>query len=773
MQFLPKHLEWDQIISSITAYCHFDNAKEILRQKFPALDARQIEGQLDILSEVIELLQTELLSVIKEKFTLLPTDLPLNKLSEKLNRGGVLEIGEINSLLLASECFKDVRPKLGPLLFQQLNPAELSVPQPIGREISFFRKFVSKEGEADYKRHPVIGPLLESQIKIEQEILTQISQLINSGAFKGKLQYEEYDIVYDHYVLPVKSDSYSKNLGRIIARSDSGMTLLVEPFSVRELCLKRSEIKADVENEIYRLCREICDRISPCFDFFIFLQSFFIELDIVAAKGVFCWEKKLARPNIVTEPSFRLDKFFHPLVSNCIPNDISIAANKAGIIISGPNTGGKTVALKAMALANFFIHFGLFVPASFAEIFPFKGIFYFGNDNQDIEEGLSSFSSEVTQYLELVEGLQESNAIFIDEIFNTTSSEEASALALGFIDVLSTNNKNIVLLSTHHNSLKTTMAKNDRFLSGHVGFNFESNKPTYKLIVGSAGSSLALNIFENLKRNSPAHNKILEVARANLDESYLNYEHMISQLQEREGQVEQLIEENSSLNRELSNKLAAHKLNFKKKLDDEIQIYRTKFNKLLDQMEKLRIEQKSTSRSKKIIEEGHKLKREFEQDLPQQKESPLFQATTQIKEGEYYYHRVLQKRVKVISLDHKKGTAIVGVNQFKTNSNLKDLGLLHEGAPKAKQSIPGQIPQIEKSLEVDCRGMKLEEFIQEVEEICYAVEMENIPFCEIIHGHGNGVLKGWLRKFLKNQKNIEFQIPDGNDGATKILKKVN
>jgi DNA mismatch repair protein MutS2 len=196
---------------------------------------------------------------------------------------------------------------------------------------------------------------------------------------------------------------------------------------------------------------------------------------------------------------------------------------------------------------------GLFVPSNFAEINPVSGLFYFSNDHQDLKEGLSSFASESLYYLNLLTELAPNNLIIIDEIFNSTSSEEASSLALALFEEIKKRSNSKILVSTHHQMLKTLMHSRIDYLSAHVGFDFDRNLPTYKLLSGEPGSSLAFKIFDKLSHDYNILNHISEKASQYLDQKQLTYESLLQDLSAKKIELDKLLSQNREYNQELKN----------------------------------------------------------------------------------------------------------------------------------------------------------------------------------------------------------------------------
>ncbi|MFW5871923.1 MAG: MutS-related protein, partial [bacterium] len=481
----------------------------------------------------------------------LPNDEDLEVLLSHLDKGGQLSIEELNFVAILIENGSDLfklfnnSPQLECFRFSDNFFKDL-----FKRFLLPFRRLVDTDGNIDYSRHSTLGPLYNEVISLEGRLRDYLNTLANNSSLSNKLQFKGHDIINDYYVLAIKSDSYHSSIGRIRARSETGQTLYVEPHGAKELSRQRIELLARIDAEISRIGREFAKSLKEAVPQLKILWQFICEIDIQNAKARYIREKQLTKPTFSDNSNWEMIDFFHPLIPNPIVNSIKLT-NHDGLIISGPNTGGKTVALKALALSQLFIHYGLFTPCTHAKLPIYTSLFYLGNDQQAIDKGLSSFSSEVINYHYVLENLTNSNLIIIDEIFNSTSSEEASALALGLFEEIHRRSNATILVSTHHQMLKTIMHKNKNYLSAHVGFDLEAQLPTFKLHLDTPGSSLALTIFKRLCKDLFNVDKILTKAQNTLDTRTLTYEKLLQELSQKESKLDKLISENAQLQKEL------------------------------------------------------------------------------------------------------------------------------------------------------------------------------------------------------------------------------
>ncbi len=712
--------------------------------------------------------------------TLLPLQTFLLKFNKNLNldhiinyfqKGSFLNLTEINELVLTFEFF---------LLSQSYQdfPHSYSFTSNELRQLTHYiktqiRSFMSEDLQIDYLKHPKLEKIYRKIVSIEGQIRSQLNLLQNSSHFSNILQFKGLDIINGRYILSIKSDSFNLNLGHVIGKSESGSTLYVEPNEVHQL---NTELKYQNELLADQLINIGFEISSDLLKYHLIFKST-IELvhfvDEFITRANFAEKLKLNRPILTNEHKLEILNFFHPLIKNCTKNSLVLQKEKTGLIISGPNTGGKTVVLKSITIVMEFAKMGFFVPASHAEFKIFDNIYFFSSDYQNLESGLSSFSGEISSYFNSFQN-NGSSLIVVDEIFKSTSSEEASALAIAFLHHWSKNKNNKILLSTHHQMLKTYLHTDENYLSSHMSFDLISNKPTYHLVIGSPGNSYALKILNNLNYDSEIKNEIIKIASNIMDHKQINYESLLQQVSEKAEKLEKLINENSDLNKQLKNQKSAQEGLWKLKLNQLIEEYHKKFQKIIDEYQE-KFENSDNLNKKKIDIIKHDSLKELNSYLPNKGNSETFQdypfeKPKEINIGQYYYYPQLKKDVLVNSVDLLKNEAQVSIGNFKLKCPTRDLYLSKNSKPSHKVIV-----HIEKSkpspLEIDCRGMRLDTFQHTVENAISDLGIDLIPFVTIIHGHGDGVLKKWLREYIKLNDGFKIDEDDsGNDGQTRIMK---
>lgn len=763
--------------------CHFNTTQDsVLHFKESKSEIEEILYKTEIFNEYSY--EADFRILINDIFDL-SSNLDLKTYSTKIQKDSALEITELNQICCSFELiFEHLKVLFNYQFLTQESKDELfNIKRKlINNYIKPFRLFVEKDGTIDLSRHPLLKPLFQKQSQIESKIRSILNEKLTHQNFSEKIQFNTIDIVNDRYVIPIRSDNYNSQIGQIISRSDTGKTLYVELGETSQLNYQRIQVIVEIQNILSKLelnlTRELKDYIKYIYQF----GEIIFEIDEYNTRNEFAKKYNLNRPTLLNDKTVKLYNSFHPLIENPIRNDISIDHSKKGLIISGPNTGGKTATLKTLALTQLLLRYGLFVPASAAEVHLYDKVYYFGNDQQNLEQGLSSFAAEVKNYTELLDSLAQTNLILIDEIFNSTSSEEASALAIAFFQKISSTADSHLVVSTHHQTLKTFLHQNKDYLSAHVGFDIDTNSPTYKLYYGAPGSSQALNIFQKITSKVPAVKNLYYEATKFLDNKIVHYEKLLGSLSQKENELNRLVRENNEINQQLKNQKKSMDGLVRLKVEEKVKETQIKLNKVYKQSQTLLKEIKSGNiQTQKAINKSldqlnsqvKTLSPKKPDELP--KERPNLAKPKKIEVGKEYFSLVLEKTVLVKKVDEKKKIAYIGSGHFSMKCPFKTLMLANKSSNSSQ--IDSQQAVIlhtsrNESIEYDCRGMRLEEFQDTVESAIADLLLGNVPFINFIHGHGTGVLKKWLRKYIKDHKEITFQKNEtGNDGETRIILK--
>jgi DNA mismatch repair protein MutS2 len=773
-----QQIEWTFITKIIKDLSHFDGTPH------------QILKYCNSISEIQEILQTtqqyeeyfydnDFKSLIEDTHSLSETFQFLDK-SKEIVKQKSLQLSELNEFAKLLEIYFDHVKTIEKKFSHKIIQEDFSKFKRLTQKefLVSFRKFVAKDGDVDLSKHPIIRPLFEKQIQIETKIRNILNTTLRNDSFQNKIQYSSIDIINDRYVIPIKSDSYQGKIGQIISRSDSGNTLYVEPSAIAGLNYSRIEIIVEIQAILSKLELDITKSLIPFHNDLWKISRFFYTCDEFMTRVLFAQRLSLTLPEISITKEIILKNAFHPLIERPVKNDISILNTDYGMIISGPNTGGKTATLKTLALTQLFLKFGLYIPCDHGKVFPYEKTFYFGNDQQNLDQGLSSFSAEVKNYATLFDALGGTNLILIDEIFNSTSSEEASALAIAFFKEVHDVSNVHFIVSSHHQTLKTILHQDTNYISAHVGFDAETNEPTYKLHCGTPGSSHALKIFQNLTQGKEHFQNIYKHSLNFLDHKVIHYEKLLESIAEKEHKLHKTLSENTELNKQLKNQKQSMEGVIKLKIQERVQSAEKKLKTLQEKAEYIVKETKkgNINKQRQIDNQFSSLKQEvhtlapLKEDVPARSIPENLSTPRVLHEGQEYFCLSLQKTITLKRIERNKKYCQVSAGSISMKVEAKSLMLANQSGHTATNTIDSSYTTSRTvQLEYDCRGMRLEEFQSLIEDVTSDLLLATIPYVSIIHGHGTGVLKNWLRKHVKSAKNLTvLKDQSGNDGETRF-----
>lgn len=774
--------EWSHITEMLAEFFFFDYNKECIVK-----DSNQIlsHSEIQFSFNRIQFFQEYLLDEYSQSFAQLlhPLDptVSLPDIIGHVRKSGFVGLRDQNRLILGLEVAHKIarsssRHDLNPLtgIVEQTNTHNLT------SLVKDFRHLISKEGSLDYNRHPELLKLNIQLTELESRIRKILQDLIRSDDWKTLLQFDGFDIIDERYVLPVRTDSFKSALGFIISRSETGHTLFVEPHVMRDYSHKRLEIVSKIKDITFQLETSFFKRISNSIEDIGQAILSLIEFDYYLGKSRFCMSKGLNRPINRGRPGFVFHDLFHPLIPRPIKNDVYLDSAQTALIISGPNTGGKTALIKAIALSYKFYFSGLFVPALHSELFHYDVIFFSANDLQDIEKGLSSFSGEVSYYLHLSERLKTNNLILVDEIFNSTSSDEASALTLAMIDNFNLRKNSHFVISTHHQLLKNLAGERPTIISGSMGFDVDKMNPSYRFYQGIPGQSMAIEIFEKLAHTNPYGTLISDEARHLLDKKQVNYEKLVTQVAIKNRELDELITANRNKEKDLLDREKSLEGIMKIKISDEL-------NRIKDHVSKLQkeafqilesVKAGELTKVRKIEDQFSLINKKIDSSDEQQNmnSDEIFADTLaihQLRPGNIYFNVFLKKEVQLQSIDWRRRQAIVTKGSLTVNVPLNTFKKGTTTVNSFQQIRISVTRESERPYVLDCRGMRLEEFQHQVEKGLADLLAGDTGKLNIVHGHGDGVLKSWLRSKISKSKDFKWSVPEnGNDGETEIELKI-
>lgn len=610
----------------------------------------------------------------------------------------------------------------------------------------------------------------------ESKITERLNNIINTQ--KTKLADALITIRGGRMVVPVKLSEKNNFKGAIIDYSASGETAYMEPESVSTINNEISILKLDEEREIERILRELTKLIAS--EYGPLKQNFEIlsYLDMTYAKGKFGALYECNIP-IITDSEINLVKARHPLIpqKEIVPNTITFNKEESMIIITGPNTGGKTVAMKTLGLLSIMTQSGLMIPVNEgSKTVIFENIFADIGDEQSIEQSLSTFSSHMTRIIDIIKHMTVGSLILLDELGSGTDPKEGASLAISILDYLRIRGM-YVIATTHYPELKAYAYDKEEIINASVEFNVETLSPTYRLLLGTPGKSNALLICERLGLQEA----IIEKAKENVLTSNTEISDLINKL-ERQGnnldqkmqEYEEMIHKTKTLqieNERLQKELVLERNQLKQKVAVEKSevIKETKFEalELLKEIEALR--KRDDVKEHEIADLKYKVR-----TLNDAKEE-----TSTVTDHEYMPGDLVTvlkfNRVGELVKRQKKGNWVVKMGTL-TSQFSEDQFEFIEQKKKEEQKPVFKSPK-RKSVksELDLRGMRYEEAKFALDKYIDDCVVSNLPYAQIIHGFGTLTLRKLVKEYLSSHKLVEKhrdgEAGEGGQGVTVVYFK--
>lgn len=579
----------------------------------------------------------------------------------------------------------------------------------------------------------------------EERIATLLERLISSREFEDVLQERFITIKRDRFVIPVKYNFASRVKGIIQDKSSTGQTVFIEPIEVVNLNNQLLDLKLQESIEIRKILKFITDNIRAKKEFIKRSFRSLVELDFLHSKGKYAVKTNSTFPDI--SERVLLKKAYHPIFKlkgkSFVPIDIDFS-DKKGLVITGSNTGGKTVALKTVGLIAALTQSGIPVPVSEGSTLPiFDGIFIDIGDSQSIEENLSTFSAHIININRILRSITSDSLVLFDELIPGTDPDFASSLGIAILKKI----KEIgsyVIATTHLKKIKVYTLKEQFFRLAAVGFDKETLEPTYQIIYDTVGESMAFHIAKKLSLDS----QVLEDAMSITDRELLNFEDTVNSLNslitEYSNKIRSLEEKERELQaqlcryRDLSEKLERdRKGRWKeslKEIDQFIESIRQEGYRALKELK----EEKSGKPLESFIKtKRYELSKLIEEEVPEEK----FGEGDRVRvENRPQVGVVLQIKDKKVKVDFGTVKLWVSSNQLK---KVEDFN------PERKVSVSVEKPRI--SAQINLVGKTREEALKELQDYLDKAILSGITTFKIIHGFGSGILRKAVREFLDRQ----------------------
>ncbi|MHC8966925.1 endonuclease MutS2 [Priestia aryabhattai] len=619
----------------------------------------------------------------------------------------------------------------------------------------------------------------------ESRIREKLESLIRSSSAQKMLSDAIVTIRNERFVIPVKQEYRSAYGGIVHDQSSSGATLFIEPQAIVTLNNELQEAKVKEKQEIERILIALTVQVAEVAN--ELRQNVYLlgELDFMFAKGRYSHELKASKPKMNDRGYIKLVKAKHPLIAqeDVVANDIELGDQYTSIVITGPNTGGKTVTLKTLGLFTLMAQAGLQIPAlDGSEMAVFKHVFADIGDEQSIEQSLSTFSSHMVNIVDILQKVDHESLVLFDELGAGTDPQEGAALAISILDQVYERGARVVA-TTHYPELKAYGYNREGVVNASVEFDIETLSPTYKLLIGVPGRSNAFEISKRLGLSA----EVIERAKGYIGSETNKVENMIASLEDSRRQSEHELEEAEELRKEaqkLHKELQSQIIEFNEKRDKLYEKAEEKAQATVqaasEEAEKIISDLRKMSQKNHALVKEHELieaRKRLEDAVPTLEKSKKKPAVPKKQE------RTLQAgdEVKVLSWG-QKGTLVeqVSNNEWQVQMGImkmkvKEKDLQYISSPKPVETKPLAMVKgkdYHVNLELDLRGERYENALIRVEKYIDDALLANYPRVSIIHGKGTGALRKGVQEYLKNHrsvKNIRFgEASEGGSGVTVV-----
>ena len=627
--------------------------------------------------------------------------------------------------------------------------------------------------------------------QINDRVRDKLNSLIRSSSMQKYLQDAIITMRNDRYVVPVKAECRQFVPGLVHDQSGSGSTLFIEPMAVVEAGNELKQWSAKEKQEIQRILSDFSARVAPDAGLIARNLELLSNIDCIFAKAMLGREMKAVPPKINREGRVNLRRARHPLIDpeKVVPSNLWLGGEFTTLIITGPNTGGKTVTLKTVGLLSLMTQAGLLIPADFgSEMAVFDEVFADIGDEQSIEQSLSTFSSHMTNIVKILSSVTEHSLALFDELGAGTDPTEGAALAMSILDHLLKQHVT-TMATTHYSELKVFALTTPGVENASVEFNVETLRPTYRLSIGVPGKS---NAFE-ISRKLGLPDFLIEDAGRRLTKDQVRFEDVIAnaeyhrQVAEKERKLAEEAHIETTRLRDEAEKLQK---DLASRREEELRKAKADARKVLlkaqREAESIISDLKKTRAAANVKEhELHEVRARLQSDIDDTSEKISTAETgkplDKVNVGDTVELTNLGVKAEILTLPDAKGECTVQAGALKLKANLKNMRSAQPDKPKknpvkkSAASVASGISARAVERECDVRGMNLEEAICAVDLFLDGAIMNKLNEVYIIHGKGTGILRAGIQKHLRSHPAVkEFRLGrygEGEDGVTVVTLK--
>ena len=773
-----KALELDKILEMVAGECSSADGAELARELTPVHTAGEVQWLLQ---------ETDAAFVAMAKYGA-PSFYGMKNVTNPLRRAqaggglGLRELLDIGATLRTIRGLTQWWSKSESVRTALTGRFQVLAPNKYLEE-KIFTCIVSEEEVAD-NASPQLAAIRRKIRAASQRVRDQLDKLVRSPAHQRHLQESIVTQRGGRYVVPVKAEFRGEVPGLVHDTSASGATVFVEPMSVVEANNEIRVLRSDEQEEISRILLELSGEAGSFADSIIESYQYAVQLDLIFAKAQVAYKMKAVVPDVGEDGRVVLHSARHPLIAKekVVPTEITLGDTFDTLIITGPNTGGKTVALKTIGLLTLMAMCGLMIPAGEgSRISVFQHILADIGDEQSIEQSLSTFSSHMVNIIQIFQVADSSSLILLDELGAGTDPVEGAALAESIIQELRSKGVRLAC-TTHYAELKAYAIQTPGVENGSCEFDVTTLRPTYRLLIGVPGKSNAFAITQRLGMDP----SIVDRARKLVSEESNAFEQVVSRLEEDRRKMEDELEtlrESAAKAKENAQEAQRLKEEAESQAKKEIEQAR---------QEAAQIVQKTRQRADALVNELEELRRQKNKQLSAEQKARLRSGMRELessadpvrkrRDDHYTLPRPLVVGDEVLLYDIDKSatvlelpkddTVLVQAGIIKTRVPLSNVRLVSKRQLKKQQgrSVTKSVSTPEISTSLDIRGQNVEEALMEVDAFLDRASRMHLPLVTIIHGKGTGVLRSAVQQHLRRCSQVKsFRLGvygEGENGVT-------
>ncbi len=787
-----KTLELDKVLELLSKQASYEDTAEACLEISPCFNLEQVQKNLNKTFDAYTLI-AKFGAPSFGRVKNVSSHIAKAQTGSSLSTTALLQIGELLRVVRSVKSWKEANASLNTTLDDYFN---ILSPNKYFEDKIFF--CIKSEDEINDNASDVLADIRRKIKNASMNIRSRLEQIIRSPSHSAHLQDAIVTQRQGRYVVPVKAEHRMQIPGLVHDTSSSGATLFVEPMSVVEINNEIKVLISKEREEIERILSELSAEVAGFADSMLSSYSALLELDLVFAKAQLAYSMKASMPKLNTNGIIHLKNARHPLIAknSVVPITVDLGENYSVLVITGPNTGGKTVSLKTIGLLTLMACSGLMIPADDnSKIAIFDGVYADIGDEQSIEQSLSTFSSHMNHIINILNRAGDNSLVLFDELCSGTDPIEGAALSIAILTELISRNTTVAA-TTHYAELKAFALDTKGVENACCEFDVETLRPTYRLLIGIPGRSNAFAISKRLG----LENRLVESAENFISEDNRRFETVVGKLEQTYVAAEKERKEINLIKSQLASMKKSederlHEIKTQKdklieqarqKANDIIENARAESSKLLNEIDDLK-KQLNRQNSSEMAQRARALAKQSIKNMenavdPNDKKDDFVaeKPNRPLEKGDRVLVRGFSKEAVIESVNEASKTVFVVIGSLKTKVGINDIKLITGSfkteKPKTRK-VKGVTPKSERTAkrELDIRGFATDEGIMEVDRFLDDAVLSGVETATIIHGKGTGVLKKAVRAHLKNHPSVLTSRPglfgEGEDGVTVVELK--